>query len=917
MRVTASGEPGDQQSVDVHVQLARGTSALEQLCARFVETGAELDKTKNDAVVDGLRVLRLQIVEALMGFSGPIGQPLAQALSSVTAICLKLAIRSHARSPQEEELFARCRAALAAARPHEAAAPGLAALLLAWHAFELDAFPPVAAIPGEIRPAWLTLMLESPPAFAHRGDGVRFAHYLQRLCLWLQQYLDVTPGLTEDVMLAFFRSTIFLQSYFNELNLRDVMRARGALIEEFLERGDPTLDQLRVLRPARSRPRIGFIALYVADGTETAFLAAHLERLDRRRFDVRLYSINPPAGRLGAVCRAAAETFVQLPNRMDAAVARLRGEDLDIALFCTNLTAGAHLLTLIAAHRVAPIQAANCASPVTTGLRNIDYMIGGELNETQGAEAHYSERLVMMPGALNCYAFDHMLEGLAKPSPASRSAAGVPERGVLFFSTANYYKIQPELSALWFQILLQVPDSYLMLMPFNPNWSTDYQVVSFYERMRRQTAEAGVSLNRLLMHPPVPTIAHLHRIIELADVYLDAFPFSGACSIYDVMKVAVPLVVRSGTVSRARHSTAILQAEGLGDLVAQDDEAYIERAVELGRHPEKRAAERQRMTQARDAGLKLVDTAHYAAMLKPVFDEMVSDWNRRVQALRAMKPAALAQRIGAAASDLAPRVASFTDRDLIVSVVLPYLRNGGSRRLIDIGACMGVMTAAFVSEGWQAVMFEPDQRCHPSLAKMLDAFPGQIRTENAAVTADQDGHVAFHVASVPGLSGLSHSPLASDLAIIEVRTVALSRYIARNGLFDVDFIKIDAEGHDFAILDGIDFGQVAPRLVMVEFGDQFAGQDRAAIEAALQRMRAKAYRSCVVCLRALGDMTRHEWGTSLLAIGVDAVPALPADASLFGNILFFREEDSDFLPSLADWLDQFADRKRRGLAPQV
>jgi hypothetical protein len=150
---------------------------------------------------------------------------------------------------------------------------------------------------------------------------------------------------------------------------------------------------------------------------------------------------------------------------------------------------------------------------------------------------------------------------------------------------------------------------------------------------------------------------------------------------------------------------------------------------------------------------------------------------------------------------------------------------------------------------------------------------------------------------------------------VDVGAAGLARYVARNGLFDVDFIKIDAEGHDLAILESLDFGAVAPRMIMVEFGDQFAAQDRAAVEAALHDMRPKGYRACVVCARPLGRFDRQEWQTSLLAIGIDAVPSLPDGLPLMGNILFFRRDDADFLPSLCDWLDQSGHWKGSDLPP--
>ena len=295
------------------------------------------------------------------------------------------------------------------------------------------------------------------------------------------------------------------------------------------------------------------------------------------------------------------------------------------------------------------------------------------------------------------------------------------------------------------------------------------------------------------------------------------------------------------------------------------------------------------------------------------YDRIVADWNTRVAAMHAMETGALMQRISVLASEAANRGGIFTDRDLVLQVVLPYLRSGGSRRLIDVGACVGDMSKPFLDEGWQAVLFEPDERCHPQLAALLEAHSGQGRLENAAATADHDGVIDFHVATTPGLSGLSSSPFVADVQTLAVRSVAFARYIAGKGLFDVDFINIDAQGHDFAILAGIDFKAVTPRLIMVGFGEEFSGQDRTSVGEALRSMRGQGYRACIVCLATFGPFKRHDWPRSMLAIGIDAVPALPEAVPLFGNVLFFREEDCDFLPSLCDWLEQPRDWEQRGL----
>jgi FkbM family methyltransferase len=582
---------------------------------------------------------------------------------------------------------------------------------------------------------------------------------------------------------------------------------------------------------------------------------------------------------------------------------RLRLDDLDMVLFSTNLSCLNQLLIQVATHRVARIQVGTIASPVTTGLRNMDVMLSGEFNETADSPNQYTESLICLPGALNCYPFQYVVEGLPPVQPMSRAELGIRDDVTLFMSTSNYFKLLPEVTEHWLKILQCVPGSSLALMPFGPNWSSDYPTDLFSTRLTRQVADAGLSVDRIHVLPPAATIAHLHRVLQLADVYLDSFPFSGACSIFDALEVGLPIVARLGSVCRSRHSKAILEEMGLVDWVATDDEAYLRRAVELGSSAAKRQDARERLARARKACFPLTDTASYAAKLTAVFDRMFIDWNRNVAQTRAQAPGVLAERITELSVTLGERMSSFADLDLVASILLPYLRTGGSRRMIDVGACIGAVAKPFLEEGWQAVMFEPDPRCRQQLAALAAAHAGRARVEAAAVAVERGATTSFHLASLPGLSGLSTSPYAADVATIDVPTVNLAAYMAANGLLDADFIKIDVEGHDFTVLRALDFASIAPRLVMVEFGDQFADQDRDALDRLLRHMRDAGYRACVVCLHALGRFELHQWQTRLRAIGVDSVPVLPAGARLFGNIVFFRDDERDLLPSVLDWLE--------------
>ena len=240
--------------------------------------------------------------------------------------------------------------------------------------------------------------------------------------------------------------------------------------------------------------------------------------------------------------------------------------------------------------------------------------------EIADAQDHYTEQLVFMPGNSNCYPFHHILAGLPPPQPVSREALGIPANVPLFFSAANIYKIIPELSQVWIDILAQVPESRLLLLPFNPNWSSNYSVNAFSLRLLQELREAGIAQDRIFLHPPVPTILDLHELMRLADVYLDPFPFSGACSLYDALEAGLPIVARRGVVTRSRHSNAMLEQAGLSQWVAADDAAYVRNAATLALDPQKLQAERERLAQVHKSGFTLGDTADYARRFMGALD---------------------------------------------------------------------------------------------------------------------------------------------------------------------------------------------------------------------------------------------------------------------------------------------------------
>jgi FkbM family methyltransferase len=767
------------------------------------------------------------------------------------------------------------------------------------------------SLPHELTEDRLSALLEMPPLFHRVGEARQHRLSLESLVETLHGL--ALSGLRDPrargLAQRFVERANFCQAYFTDENLRELFRKRAAIIEAFLRAIGWELDQAprrRSRLPARLK--LGVLATTFGRHPESYLLTACLDDLDRERFDIRLYGLferdDPVARRLKTL--ADSHTLLE-PDEPSAAARRIRADDLDVLLIGSNVTAQVNRVTLLAAHRLARIQVALMASPVTTGLRNVDVMLSARFNEPEtGAQEHYTERLHLLPGTQNCYPYE---AGAEPPTvEITRGALAVPEDGVVYFSGSNCYKIIPELSAVWARILAAVPGSYLVLLPFNPYWSPSYPRRALAQRIEEQMEAAGVEANRLRIVAPVPTRADVQSLIRLADVYLDSYPFSGACSVVDPLVVGCPVVAWRGGTARSLHASSMLRAMDLDELVASSEEDYIARAVALGRDPAARARLRRRILD-HPKPLPCLDTRSYSRKVGEALWELLAAHVEKSRAALQEETSVLKRQIETLAARLAgqsPAFATLTDARIVSALIHPFLRGqeprDGPLHLVDVGACHGQHALPLLAEGWTADLLEPDPAAREVLERSVAAFADRCCVFPVAAGDATSPEMPFCQAAVQGLSSFVPSPFGATERVITVRSVRLGEFLAEQGTRRVDFLKIDAEGWDFKALEGHDFERLPPRLVLVEFGTQFPGQSAGEVDRAVARMKMRGYDAVVFAGADDGNFRRGVWEYRLAALRLGAcIQALGSEP--FGNVVFYRQEDKAFLVALLDLLE--------------
>jgi predicted O-linked N-acetylglucosamine transferase (SPINDLY family) len=261
--------------------------------------------------------------------------------------------------------------------------------------------------------------------------------------------------------------------------------------------------------------------------------------------------------------------LIRIGHLSDEAAARLIAScDIDILVDLQGITSGAR--PDILSYRPARVQITYLGFPATTGLPSIDYVLCDRFVVPPELTPMMTERPLYMP---RCYQASDRQRDVG-PTP-TRADYGLPEDKFIYCSFNNNFKFTDGLFASWMRILHAVDNSVLWLLADNP-WAK--------ENMLRMADAHGVSRDRLLFAPRVAPPDYLARF-QLADLFLDTFPYNAGTTANDVLWMGTPLLTYSGRTFISRMAGSLLTNVGLPDLVTESPQAYERKAIELGRNP--------------------------------------------------------------------------------------------------------------------------------------------------------------------------------------------------------------------------------------------------------------------------------------------------------------------------------------------
>jgi len=319
------------------------------------------------------------------------------------------------------------------------------------------------------------------------------------------------------------------------------------------------------------RIRIGYVSGDLCVHAVGLLLPEFLEGHDRDEFEIYGYDFSPEDGTPHRTrLKQAFDHLRPIHALNDRQVAELvLSDEIDVLIDLHGLSSGAR--PGIFALHPAPKQGTYLGFIGTTGMPWFDFVVADKYVITDASQKYFTEK----PLSLDL-SFIPPSSHAPSTVAVTREQFGFKPDDFIMAAFGNVYKINEALFDCWTQAMMQIDNSVLWLIDDNPATTRE---------LKRQAEIRRIDPNRIIFTPRASLADYLARI-QLADVFLDSFPYNCGSTTRDVLNAGVPIVTMSGQTMVSRMTGSMLNAIGLKDLITTSPHDYVALIAKLGHDPE-------------------------------------------------------------------------------------------------------------------------------------------------------------------------------------------------------------------------------------------------------------------------------------------------------------------------------------------
>jgi predicted O-linked N-acetylglucosamine transferase (SPINDLY family) len=397
-----------------------------------------------------------------------------------------------------------------------------------------------------------------------RSSRIEFSQELSDMEIWF------THERLEDGHKSVGSVQPFYLAY-QEVNNRELLSRYGALCQRLMRHWQQKAISFPTSKPFNKPIKLGIVSRHIHQHPVwDAITRGWVEHLDRNRFELIFFYTGYKIDKETEFAKSIAKDFITCGDDLSSWVNAIIASQIDILLYpeIGIDPMSAKLANL----RLAPVQVASWGHPDTTGFPTIDYYLSADLFEPDNAEKHYTEQLIKLPNLGS----HHKPSNLA-PVYTDLEKFCIKADQPLLLCPGTPFKYQPQYDHIFVDIAKRLGKCQFIFFTYS-NKQLTYLLK---ERLTLQFLESGLNIQNYCVFIPWQPKSAFYGLMNRADIYLDTIGFSGFNTAFQAIECGLPVVTREGRFMRGRLASGILKRIGLQELIAQDDDDFVNLIVKI------------------------------------------------------------------------------------------------------------------------------------------------------------------------------------------------------------------------------------------------------------------------------------------------------------------------------------------------
>ena len=320
-----------------------------------------------------------------------------------------------------------------------------------------------------------------------------------------------------------------------------------------------------------------------------ALIKGWVEHIDHNRFELIFFYTGKKVDKETEFAKAIAKDFITCGDDISSWMKAIIAAQIDVLIY--PAIGMDPISTKLASLRLAPVQVGSWGHPETTGLPTIDYYLSADLLEPDNSEKYYTEKLIKLPNLGSYHTPSSVI-----PISTNLEKFSIKADQPLLICPGTPFKYQPQYDHIFVAIAKQLRRCQFIFFIYEKKQLTDL----LQERLASHFLESGLNSKDYCVFIPWQSKSCFYGLMNRADIYLDTIGFSGFNTASQAIECGLPIVTREGRYMRGRLASGILKKIGLQELIAQDEDNFVNIVVKITKNKEYNNFIRDKIIKNRD-----------------------------------------------------------------------------------------------------------------------------------------------------------------------------------------------------------------------------------------------------------------------------------------------------------------------------